>query len=312
VAVHVTATDPRIQVLDFSPRRISVTIDRVTTRTVPIKPVLRSVPNGFELGDPELSQPTAQVSGPQSVVNRVQDVEATVQIDPSGIDINRLVPLVPVDGAANPLTSVDVTPGSVQVKIAVFTDRRTKSVPVNPVVTGTPAAGFEVASVTVDPLVLAIQGDANDLSAIDRADTQPISVSGASSDVIVAVSLNLPNGVEALGPGTVGVTVRLRPITSTRTFEAGLVLVGASPDREYTLSVDQVLVTIGGSVADLDRLSGATLALTVDVNGLGDGAHKIVPDANLTTGLSLISVAPSPIGVTITTPASSPASSASP
>jgi hypothetical protein len=71
-------------------------------------------------------------------------------------------------------------------------------------------------------------------------------------------------------------------------------------------------VTIGGSVADLDRLSGATLALTVDVNGLGDGAHKIVPDANLTTGLSLISVAPSPIGVTITTPASSPASSASP
>lgn len=310
--VQVVATDPRIQVLDYTPRRITLTIDRVTTRSVPIKPVLLSIPNGFELGDPQLSQPSADVSGPASVVSRVQDVEASVQIDPSGIDINRVVTLMPVDAAGNSLDNVDVTPASVQVKIAVFTDRRTKSVPVNPVVTGTPAAGFEVAAVTVTPLVMAVEGDANDLAAIDRADTQGISVSGASSDVVVVVPLNLPSGVEALGTGTVGVTVHLRPVTSTRTFEAGLVLVGASPDRTYALSTDQVLVTIGGSVADLDRLSGASLVLTLDVTGLGDGAHKVVPDANLITGLSLISIAPSPVLVTIATPAASPAPSASP
>ena len=52
------------------------------------------------------------------------------------------------------------------------------------------------------------------------------------------------------------VTVKLRPVTGTRTFEAGLVLVGARPDLAYELSTDRVLVTIGGSIADLDRLSG--------------------------------------------------------
>jgi YbbR domain-containing protein len=310
LTVHVVATDPRIQVLDYSPRRISVTIDRVTSQTVPIKAVLLSVPAGFELGDPQLSQETAQVSGPESVVSRVQEVQARVQVDPSGIDVNRTVDLVPVDANGTTLDPVDVSPPSVQVKVAVFTDRRTKSLPVKPVVTGTPAAGFEVAAIIVDPTVVSIQGDANDLAGLDRADTQPISVSGASSNVNASVPLNLPNGVQALGTDTVTVTVKLRPVTSTRTFEAGLVLLGASADKSYSLSTDRVLVTIGGSIADLDRLSGASLVLTVDVTGLGEGSHKVVPDANLTTGLSLISISPSPVTVTIQTPTSSPAPSA--
>lgn len=310
--VHVSATDPRIQVLDFNPKQVTVTLDRITSRTVPIRAVVSSVPTGFELGDPVLGQTTAAVRGPQSVVDRAQEVIARIQIQPSGIDVNQVVVLVPVDANGNELTPVDVTPTSVQVKIAVFTDRRTKSLPVNPVVAGTPAAGFEVASITVDPIVVSVQGDANDLAAIDRADTAPISVSGASSDVSASVALSLPSGVEALGTGSVNVTVRLRPVTSTRTFEAGLVLVGASADRVYALSTDHVLVTIGGSIADLDRLSGASLVLTLDVTGLGPGSHNVVPDANLTTGLSLISIAPSPVTVTITLPSPSPAPTASP
>ncbi len=89
-------------------------------------------------------------------------------------------------------------------------------------------------------------------------------------------------------------------------FEAGLNLIGASSDRVYSLSTDRVLVTIGGSVADLNRLSAATLVLTLDVTGLGVGDHKVVPAANLTTGLTLLGVSPSPIVVTISTPAPSP------
>jgi len=312
LTVHVTTTDPRIQVLDFSPRSITVNLDRITSRDVPIRAVMLNVPTGFQLGDPQLAQTTATVQGPKSVIDQVAEVLAQVPIQPSGIDVNQSVVLMPVDATGKTLSPVDVTPASIQVKVAVFTDRRTKSLPVNPVVTGTPAAGFEVASVTVDPVVVSIQGDANDLAGIDRADTQAISVSGASSDITATVPLNLPNGVEALGTGTVEVTIHLRQVITTRTYEAGITLIGASPDKVYSLSTDQVLVTIGGSTADLDRLSGTPLVLTIDVTGLGDGSHKLVPEANLTTGLSLISIAPSPVIVTIASPPPSPAPIASP
>jgi YbbR domain-containing protein len=307
LTVQVSAIDPRIQVLSFEPQRVIVRLDRVTSRTVPVRAVLGEIPEGLEVGDPVLDASEATVKGPESVVNRVAEVLARVAIDPSGIDFNRSVDLLPVDAAGEPLVPVDVDPVAVEVKVPVFTDRRTKTVPVNAVVTGTPAAGFEVAAISVDPVAVGVEGDANDLAALDRADTQSVSVSGASSDVTATVALALPDGVQSLGPTSVTVTVRLRPVTGSRTFEAGVVLIGARADRTYVLSTTHVLVTIGGSLADLDRLSGSTLTLTIDVTGLDVGAHELVPQANLQTGLTLVAVSPSPLTVTISLAQSSPA-----
>jgi YbbR domain-containing protein len=301
--VMVEAVDPRIQVLDFEPHAITVTLDRVGTKAVPIHAVLGPIPSGLSVGDPVVDGTTATVTGPASVVAKVAEVRAFISVDGSGIDINQLVDLKPVDAQGESLDRIDVTPAQARVRVAVFTDRRSKSLPVRPNVVGTPAAGFEVASITVNPPVVSIEGDANDLSGLDRADTQPISVAGASSQVTQTVGLALPDGVQALGAATVQVTITLRPVTGTRTFEAGLSIVGARPDLRYALSTDRVLVTIGGSIADLDRLSGVTLVLTVDVTGLDPGTSTVAISANLATGLTLVGASPNPIQVTVTSPA---------
>ena len=314
--VNVEAVDPRIQVLDIEPHAISVTIDRVGTKVVPIHALVSGpIPSGLSLGDPVVDGTTATVSGPQSVVDKVAEVRAYVPVDNSGIDINSEITLTPVDASGQSLDRIDVTPATVRVKLAVFTDRRSKTLPVQPNVVGTPAAGFEVASVTVDPVVVSVEGDANDLAGLVGADTAPISVAGASSQVVQTVGLALPAGVEALGNGTATVTITLRPVTGTRTFEAGLELVGARADRVYTLSTDRVLVTIGGSIADLDRLSGVQIVLNVDVTGLDLGTSTVPVSANLATGLTLVGASPNPIEVTAAaaaSPAPSPGPSSAP
>ena len=310
--VTVEAVDSRVQVLDFEPREIGVTLDRVAQKTVPIRAVIGAIPSGLDVGDPIVEGTTATVSGPQSIVNKVAEAQAAITIDGSGIDVNQVVALVPVDASGNPLAPVDVEPTSVRVRVPVFTDRRSKTVPVKPTVAGTPAAGFEVASIEVDPPVVSVEGDANDLSGLDRADTQTISVAGASSEVSQTVGLALPDGVQALGTTTVNVTISLRPVTGTRTFEAGLVLIGARLDRAYQLSTDRVVVTIGGSVADLDRLSGVDLVLNVDVTGLDVGTHSVPVSANLATGLTLIAASPNPVELIVSIPAASAAPSTGP
>lgn len=303
VTVRVTAVDPRVQVLDYDPARIVVTLDRVTTRSVPIVPVLGTVPDGLDIGDPVVDATFATVRGPSGQVAQVAEAQARISVDPSGVDVNELVELLAVDAAGEPLERVDVEPERVRVRIAVFTDRQTKTLPVSPVVIGTPAAGFEVAGpIAVEPLVVTVEGDVDDLVGLERADTEPVSISGASSSVEQTVALQLPDGVQALGAGSVTVTIQLRPVTATRTFEAGLVVVGARADKRYALSTDRVVVTIGGSVADLDRLSGTTLVLTVDVTGLDDGVHRVPVSANLTTGLTLIAASPNPVEVTVASP----------
>lgn len=302
VAVRVVAVDERIQVLDYQPRQIVVQLDAVISRAVPVRVVIGPVPAGLEIGEPGAEDAQATVTGAASFVDRVAEVQARISVDASGIDVNRVVDLLPVDAAGEPLLQVDVEPAATRVRLAIFTDRQTKTLPIRPVIAGSPAAGFEAASVSVDPLVVAVEGDVDDLVVLEVADTAPVTITGATSSVVTTTSLELPDGVQLLGNPTITVTVTLRPVTATRTFEAGLLLVGARADREYALSTDRVLVTIGGSVAELDRLSGAALAVTLDVTGLDEGTHEVAVGANLLTGLTLIGASPDPVMVVITVP----------
>jgi YbbR domain-containing protein len=311
--VRVEAVDPRVQVLDYEPGQIVVTVDRVDSKVVPVRAVIGSAPPGLEVGEETVEPGSATVSGPQSIVATITEVQAPITIDASGIDIDQLVNLVPVDetGTALPaLTPVDVEPARARVRVPIFTDRRSKTVPVRPNILGSPAAGFEVASVQVDPPVVSVEGDANDLAGIDHADTAPISMAGASSTVTQTVGLALPEGVQALGAATLEVTIELRPVTATRTFEAGLELGGERSDLRYELSTDRILLTIGGSVADLDRLSATNIVLTVDVAGLEPGRHSVPVPANLTTGLSLLGSSPNLVDVVVSSAATSPSGTA--
>lgn len=306
VAVRVTAVDPRVQVVDYEPRQITVQLDAVITRTVPIRAVLGPIPTGLDIGEPVLAVKEVVVTGAASIVSRVAEAQARLNVDASGIDINRTVDLLPVDAAGEPLTQIDLEPSNVRVRLAIFTDRQTRSLPVRPVVNGTPAVGFEIASVTVDPLVVSVEGDVDNIAPLEFADTAPVSLSGASSTVVLDVPLQLPDGVQAPGIDMVRVTVTLRPVTATRTFNAGLILAGARSDLIYSLSTDRVLVTIGGSVADLDRLSGSSIVLTVDVTGLDVGQHNVAVSANLRSVLTLVGASPNPVVVTISAPSPSP------
>ena len=312
VPVHVEPIDGRVQVLDVQPSRINIEIDQLASRSVPVIVDRGPTPSGLDVRDPVLSTDTVTVKGPASEVRRVDRAEARIQIDPSGIDFDRDVELIPVDALGNELAPVDVEPTTVRVRIAVFTDRETRPLPVKPNITGTPAAGFEVAGVAVQPLVLSVEGDADQLAGLTSVDTAPVSISGATGNVSTSVGLALPTGVLSLGGETVRVTISIRQVTATRDFSAGIVLTGARSDRVYSLSTNQVLVTLGGSIAQLDGLEGRSFSVQAPVAGLEPGRHEVALVANQPAGLTLVSASPPSIAVTVALPPPSAAPSAAP
>ena len=311
VAVTMRSVDPRITILSFVPAFVSVRLEDVTSKDVPVKVSIGPLTTGLELGETKVVPETVTVSGPESAIAQVASVRADVVIDPGGLDFDQDVPLIAVDALGNAVRPIEVSPATARVTIPVFSDRDSRSVPVKPTVTGTPAAGFEIASVTAEPSVVTVEGDADQLVALDHADTLPVSLAGASSDVSVVVSLDLPTGVVPLGSDAVRVTVTLRPVTATRSFSAGLRLVGAEPGLTYTPSTDRVLLTIGGSTADLDRLSGATIVAILDVSDLIAGSTTEVPvTVDLPAGLTLVTSNPPTVSVEVVAPASIEASPA--
>jgi YbbR domain-containing protein len=304
VRVNVSSPDPQIQAFDWTPRQISVHLDPLRTKVMPVTVDKGSVPPDLELREPVVDPAQISVSGTQSSVSQVVAVLARVRIDPAGLSIDQQVDLVAVDGLGEQVNQVRMEPTSVRVRIVIGNQLQSRSLPVNPVVAGTPAAGFDIASITVDPLVVSVEGEPARLSALTRIDTLPVSVTGATGDVTASVGLVLPPGIELLGVDRVTVTARLNATAGTRTFTAGPVLAGARDDRTYSLSTDQVLVTVGGASSALATLNGDTLVVSAEVGGLSPGVHAVQLKSTLPAGLTLVAISPPTITVTVGVPPS--------
>ena len=307
VPVIVRATDPsNIQVIDFSPSRIQVRLDPLISKSVPVQVDHGTVPAGLDVREPVVSQDSVTVSGPESSVVLVAAAQARVLIQPSGIDINQAVDLVAVDARGDVVPTVELQPNSVRVTIQIGSQLSTRALPVNPVLAGTPDPSAAITGVEAAPLLVTVEGESALLSTLVNIDTKPVSIAGATSDVVADVQLDLPPGVTALDVTTVRVTASLRPQVGTRSFQVGVVLLNADPTLSYDVGSGQILVTVGGPLGALNALDGSTLVASVDVSGLGPGTHGVFPEVSVPTGLSVSALSPRELNLTVTPPSPTP------
>jgi YbbR domain-containing protein len=299
VPVDLRSVDPRVRVVDFQPKVVTVDLDRVAKKDVPVEVDRGQVPSNLQLGTVTAVPTSVQVVGPASVITRVVAARATVNIQPTGIDIDQDIELVPVDSIGDAVAQVKLAPTTARITIPVFSDRQSRTLPVSPQITGSPAAGFELASASVTPRFVTIEGDIDEIGSLTNVETAPISVAGVSSSRTIPVGLALPTGVTALDATSVDVAIEVRPVTATRTFEAGLRLIGAKPDLAYSTTIDRVLITVGGGLPDLDRLTGSTIVVNVDVADLGPGTTDVPVTAQLPNGVTLVVADPAAVPVTV-------------
>jgi len=300
VPVVVTATDPRVQVVDYSPQRVQIRIDPLVDAIVPVVVDRGTLPDGLSASAAVATPSEVTVTGPRTQVERVVSALARVRIQPAGLDVNEEVDLIAVDGRAEPVSQVDLAPQSAHVRIDVSSSSTTRTIPVSPVVAGDPATGYEIVSAAADPALVTVQGDAATLADITTLSTRPVSVAGARDDVVKTVALDLPAGVTVGGATKAKVTVQVRERKGTRSLSAGIRIVGARDDREYLLSVDQVAVTLGGSLAALDAIDAAAFTVSIDVSALGEGSHMVRVVVRLPPGVTLVATNPALVGVTVT------------
>lgn len=302
VPVHVRSIDDRISVIRSEPDRMTIELDNVAERTVPVTVAQAAPPDGVELGPMTLDPAQVTIVGPASVLDQVVEARANVLIRPGGFDVNQEYELVPTDALGNAVGQVNVKPATARVVIPVFSDRSSRTLTISPLVTGDPAPGFVLIGATASPLVVTVEGDVDELAPLLTIDTAPISINGLSSDQVLETTLALPTGVVALDVDSVRVSIKLQAITETRNFQVGLNLVGARPDRTYTSSTDRVNLTLGGSVADLDRLQGATIFASLDVTDLAPGTTSVPITADLPAGVTLVIASPNQVAVTVGVP----------
>ncbi|MGH2428282.1 MAG: CdaR family protein [Candidatus Limnocylindria bacterium] len=304
--VDVTSLIDGVDVLVLNPTTVTVEMDRLDVKEVPVRVVSGDVPDGLDTGRPQITPDTVQVRGAASLVRLVDHAVARVRIDPSGIAIDAPVILEPVDVEGQPVAPVDLDPASVTVQIDVQQIETNRTVPVRPDISGTPSAGFALEGLQVEPSTVTLRGLPEVLSEIDEVLTEPLSLEDASSDQTFEAQLSLPEGTRIVEPGpdaVATVTATIGPSVSSRTFVTGVTCTGAG-DNACLPAFDQVSVTLSGAAASLSALSAVDVTVTVDVGGQGPGTYDLVPALPpLPDGVELVVISPGSVPVTVVAPA---------
>jgi YbbR domain-containing protein len=305
--VDVTTDLDGVQILGREPTTVRVEIDSIEVRSVPVEVDLGEVPEGLETGEPVLSDEEVEVRGPASVVGQVDRAVALVAIPASGIDVNEPVVVQPVDVRGQPLGvgQIDVDPETVSVQIDVEAVETTATVTVRPVIDGTPAPGFALEALRVEPSAVTLRGLPEDLAEITDLATAPLSIEGLSADEEFEAELELPENVTLAdgGEATVTVTATIGPSVSSRTFVLGVICQNAGSNACLP-GLEQVAVTVSGPGEVLGGLSAADLTPVLDVSGLGPGSHTVTPTiGGLPEGAELLSISPGTVPVVIQAPA---------
>jgi YbbR domain-containing protein len=295
-----------VQILSWEPREARVEIDSIEVRSVPVEVDMGEVPDGLRTGDPVLSDDEVEIRGPGSVVGQVDRAVAFVAVPASGINFNEPVVVQPVDVRGQPvgIGQVDVDPETVSVQIDVEPVETTATVPVRLSLDGTPAAGFALDALAVDPSFVTLRGVPEVLEAITEVETEALSIEGASENQTFEAALELPDDVRLAGGGdaVVTVTATIVPSVSSRTFIVGVVCEGAG-DNACLVGLEQVSVTLSGPGEVLSTLTAAALTPVVDASGLAPGSYDLTPSLPaLPEGIELESINRATIPVTIVAP----------
>jgi len=297
-----------IEVIDVEPSSVRVELDRVEAKTVPVEVDPGTIPDGIEIDDPVVSHDEVEVRGPASVVDRVDHALAPIAIQSSGIDFNEPVNLVAVDIEGQPVDvgRIDVEPETVSVQVDVRFTETTQTVPVRPDISGTPAAGFALETLSIEPSLVTLRGLPDALAGVSEVLTEPLSIDGVSTNQTFDVALVLPDGTrleEASDEPIVTVTATIVPSVSSRTFVVGIICAGAGAN-ECTPAIDQLTITLSGPGGALSALSPGALTPSVDASGLEPGTYDLTPSIGaLPGGVELLNITPGSVSVTISAPA---------
>jgi YbbR domain-containing protein len=231
---------------------------------------------------------------------------ARVRIDPSGLDVTAQVDLVPIDVDGEVVEPIDLSPSSTIVEIEVRQIETNRTLPIAWDLQGTPADGYTIRSVTADPAVVTVRGDPANLIGLAQIPTRPISIEGANENRTFTAQLILPQGVRVVQAEEVTLAVEIAADLGSRTFVVGVVCVDAAPGSSCLPQLDRLSVTLQGPVAALNALTPGDITPFVSAGGIASGSRRAQPAFVLPDGISIVSVSPADVLLTVVGPATPP------
>ena len=209
-----------------------------------------------------------RVIGPRSIVNKLSQSRLTQTIDLSAIKSGPHTFYLGPNSFSFPrgvvVTKIQPNPITITLSSTI-----TATLPIKPVVAGSPPEGYELKGIKVRPDRVTVSGPADELTDLKFIPTHPIDVRHLTEMTVMATDLDFKNlHLSLKNQVPILAELDLQPKTLTRTLPEVPVLPEPGPAN---LRPAQVAVTVQGPWPLVKDLKPGDLKATVDTRSLGHG-----------------------------------------
>ena len=292
---------PTLHAAGAPPGTVRVELKPLVSQVVPVSLDLVGAPLiGYEPSTPNVEPEQVVVSGPEDLVGRVAAAVASVDLSGVVTDVRQTYSLVPRDDSGFIVAGVTLDPSSVDIEITVEQKRFSRLVVVSPSLEGSPAAGYNVTSVELDPPSVTLLGPLELLNVTSFVVTDDIDITGATSDITRIVNLvGLASGVSISGSGAVTVRISIAAGEGEATFGVAPQWTGLASDLRVVSVTSLVEVTLQGELPTLRNVSPDQVTVSVDLSGLGAGSHRLEPQVEAPGRLEVADISPTSVEVVL-------------
>ena len=294
-----------VRIISMTPRNFDVSLEPQVTRSLAINLTLTGKPaTGYQAGEPILNPADAIISGGESIISKIDHIQAILDLTNSRQNITVTLPLQAVDTNGTVINGAAILPSNVQVNLPIIQQGGYRDLAVKVMTVGNPASGYSLTSVAAfPPIVTVYSANSSTIDAMPGyVETLPLDLGGAIEDIQKQLGINLPPGVTLIGEQSVMVTVGVAPIQSSRTMSYRPVeMIGLATGLSAHLSPQTVDVILSGPLPILDALVFSDVQVQVDLTGLTFGTYQLTPKVSITNQSVIVeSILPGTVEVVIT------------
>nr|WP_294528053.1 CdaR family protein [uncultured Blautia sp.] len=258
---------------------------------------------GYEVGTQTASPEKVKITGPKSLINKIDKVNATVNVDGKTKDVTEDVSIQIIDKNQDSLTDgrmAYLTIDNPKVTVTTKFWKIRTGVKLRAGYTGEAAEGYQVDSVTTVPDTISIAGTDEALEQLRLEDNtlwisgDGVDISGEKSDVEKKVSLKdvLPDDTKLTSGASEDVLVRVSILpVGSRTFSlpANEIEVKNRPsDLQFAFDTDSISVKVKAVDGDIDEFDVADIKASIDLDGKTEGSYEVPVTVKLPKGYELL------------------------
>ena len=171
-----------VRIISVTPKNFEMSLEPQVTRSLAINLTFTGKPaTGYQAGEPILDPADVIISGGESLVSKIDHIQATLDLTNARQNISETLPLQAVDTNGTVISGATILPDTVQVSLPVIQQGGYRDLAVKVMTVGNPASGYSLTSVAAfPPIVTVYSANSNTIDAMPGyVETSPLDLSGA-------------------------------------------------------------------------------------------------------------------------------------